>query len=126
MSGTLVIGGTSLKEKDLPSLVELDTADHSFFEEQHKLFTVLIPPKGRALGVQIAECDYYLLPFICRSKQGFPVHKHWPTSHSHNALIVSINNHEPTDSVDVVQILQSLQIKGKTSNKMFFGSTNIW
>eukprot|EP00957_Ditylum_brightwellii_P176313 13425629-Ditylum_brightwellii.AAC.1 len=54
MPVTLAIGGTSLKENDLP-LVELDTADHPFFEKQPKLFTVPIPPKGRALGVEIAE-----------------------------------------------------------------------
>eukprot|EP00957_Ditylum_brightwellii_P097689 7440558-Ditylum_brightwellii.AAC.1 len=113
--GAFAIGGTSLKEKDLP-LVELDTAGHLFFEEQPTLFTVPIHLKGQALGVKIAECDHYLLPFICRSNQGFPFHKHLPTSYRHNVWILSINSHEPTDSADAIDILQSLQIKGKTFN----------
>eukprot|EP00957_Ditylum_brightwellii_P166661 12687597-Ditylum_brightwellii.AAC.1 len=115
MTGTLAIGVTSLKDKVLP-LMELDTADHPFFEEQPKLFTIPIPPKRRALDVEIAECVYYLLPFTCESKQGFPFHKHLLTSHRHNAWILSINNHEPTNSTDAVHIIQSLQIRGKTSN----------
>eukprot|EP00957_Ditylum_brightwellii_P136460 10407024-Ditylum_brightwellii.AAC.1 len=97
----LAIGGASLKEKD-PPLVKLDAADHPFFEEQHMLFTVPVPPKGRTLCVEIAECDYYLLLFSCRSKQGFPFHKHLPKPHRNNACILSINNCEPTDSADVV------------------------
>eukprot|EP00957_Ditylum_brightwellii_P026050 1969348-Ditylum_brightwellii.AAC.1 len=65
MPGALATGVTSLKEKGL-TLVELDIAYHPFFKEQPKLVTVPIPPEGRSLVVEIAEHNYYLLPFICR------------------------------------------------------------
>eukprot|EP00957_Ditylum_brightwellii_P009068 685358-Ditylum_brightwellii.AAC.1 len=67
MPGALAIGGTPLKATDLPT-VFINTADHPFFTETPQHFQIPIPPKGRALDIEIGDCDYYILPFISKSK----------------------------------------------------------
>eukprot|EP00957_Ditylum_brightwellii_P142646 10868464-Ditylum_brightwellii.AAC.2 len=114
MPGALAIGGTLLKANDLPT-VSINTADHPFFDEPPKHFNIPLPPKGRALSIEVCECDYYLLPYINKSKATFPFHKHLPVSHRHNVWILSINNREPTYAAEVVNIFKSLQLKGKLS-----------
>eukprot|EP00957_Ditylum_brightwellii_P014247 1072903-Ditylum_brightwellii.AAC.1 len=44
-----------------------------------------------------------------------PSPKHLPVSHRHNVWILSINNREPADAADTVNIFKSLQLKGKVS-----------
>eukprot|EP00957_Ditylum_brightwellii_P025072 1897062-Ditylum_brightwellii.AAC.1 len=83
MPCVLAIGGTPLKAKHLPS-VSIDTADHLFLYEQPKHFHIPIPPKGRALVIGDGNCDYYLLPYIIKSKAGFPFQKHLLASNRHN------------------------------------------
>jgi hypothetical protein len=114
MPGALSIGGTPLKATNLPT-VSINTADHPFFTEPPRHFLIPIPPKGRALGIEIGDCDYYILPFISKSKAGFPFHKHLPVTHRHNVWILSINNSEPSDAANAIHILQTLQLKGKIS-----------
>eukprot|EP00957_Ditylum_brightwellii_P006723 510727-Ditylum_brightwellii.AAC.1 len=114
MPGALAIGGTPLKANDLSS-VSINTADCPFFVEPSKHFHIPIPPKGRALGIEVGNCDYYLLPYIIKSKSCFPFHKHLPVSHRHNVWILSINNRVPADAADTVNIFKSLQLKDKVS-----------
>eukprot|EP00957_Ditylum_brightwellii_P078776 5990065-Ditylum_brightwellii.AAC.1 len=114
MPGALAIGGTPLKSTNLPS-VSINKAYHPFFVKPPKHFHIPIPPKGTAVGIEVGNCDYYLLPYIIKSKTGFPYHKHLPVLHRHNAWILSINNREPADAADTVNIFKSLQIKGKVS-----------
>ena len=110
MPGALAIGGQPLAETDLPALT-LNTSDHPFFDEPPQLFQVPLPFKGRALGLEIGDCDYYLLPFITKSKQGFPFHKHLPASFRNNSWIVSIDNKEPYSKENAVDILKQCQLK---------------
>ena len=67
MPGALAIGGNPVTTSHLP-LLTINTSDHPYFNEPPKLFQVPLPQKGRALGLEISECDYYLLPFINKSK----------------------------------------------------------
>eukprot|EP00957_Ditylum_brightwellii_P065986 5004169-Ditylum_brightwellii.AAC.1 len=89
MPGALAIGGTPLKANDLPS-VSINTADHPLH--------IPIPAKGRALGIEVGNCEYYLLSYIIKSKAEFPSHKHLLVSHRHNIWILNINNKEPADA----------------------------
>eukprot|EP00957_Ditylum_brightwellii_P012476 943245-Ditylum_brightwellii.AAC.1 len=75
MSDALAIGDKPIAEKDLPILT-INTSDHPYFAEPPKHFQVPLPLKGRALGLDISECNCYLLPFITKSKVRFPFHKH--------------------------------------------------
>eukprot|EP00957_Ditylum_brightwellii_P123897 9444364-Ditylum_brightwellii.AAC.1 len=63
MPGALAIGGKPSATSNLPSLT-INTSEHLYFNEPPKLFQVPLPQKGRAIGLEISECDYYLLPFI--------------------------------------------------------------
>eukprot|EP00957_Ditylum_brightwellii_P059168 4490258-Ditylum_brightwellii.AAC.1 len=63
MPGVLAIGGKPVTTSNLPSLT-INTSDQPYFNEPPKLFQVPLPWKGCALGLEISECDYYLLPFI--------------------------------------------------------------
>eukprot|EP00957_Ditylum_brightwellii_P061844 4693507-Ditylum_brightwellii.AAC.2 len=58
MPGTLATGGTPLKANDLPS-VSINTADQLFFVDPTKHFHIPIPSKGRALGIEVGNCDYF-------------------------------------------------------------------
>ena len=115
MPSVLAIGGTLLKAKDLLT-VSINTADHPFFDEPPKYFNISLPPKGRALGIEVFECGYYLLPLINKNKAVFPFHKYLPVPHCHNVWILSINNREPADAADAKNTFKLLQLKGKVSN----------
>eukprot|EP00957_Ditylum_brightwellii_P004971 378559-Ditylum_brightwellii.AAC.1 len=67
MPGSLAMVGTSARTKELP-MVSIDTADYPFFDKQSKHFNIPLSPKGRALGIELSECDYYLPPYISRVK----------------------------------------------------------
>eukprot|EP00957_Ditylum_brightwellii_P159676 12153819-Ditylum_brightwellii.AAC.1 len=67
MPGTLAIGGKPLKANDMPS-VSINTTNHPFLDEPPKHFHIPISPKDRALGIEVGNCDYYLLPYIIKSK----------------------------------------------------------
>jgi hypothetical protein len=84
MPGALAIGGKPVATSNLPSLT-INTSDHPYFNEPPKLCQVPLPQKGRAFGLEISECDYYLLPFINKSKAGFPFHKHIPSDYRNNS-----------------------------------------
>eukprot|EP00957_Ditylum_brightwellii_P151182 11511601-Ditylum_brightwellii.AAC.1 len=83
MPGALAIGGKPVATSHLPPLT-IHTSDHPYFNEPPKLFHVLLPQKGCALGLEISECGYYLLPIINKSKAGFPFHKHIPSDYRIN------------------------------------------
>eukprot|EP00957_Ditylum_brightwellii_P014758 1113059-Ditylum_brightwellii.AAC.1 len=65
---------------------------------------VSLPQNGRALGLEIRKCDYYLLPSITKSKAGFPFHKHLPSDYGNNTWILSINNIEPHSAESAVHL----------------------
>eukprot|EP00957_Ditylum_brightwellii_P018350 1381522-Ditylum_brightwellii.AAC.1 len=77
MPGVLAIGGKPVAVSNLP-LLTTNTSDHPYFNEPPKHFQVPLDQKGCALGLEISECDYHLLPFINKSRAGFPFHKHIP------------------------------------------------
>eukprot|EP00957_Ditylum_brightwellii_P082594 6279941-Ditylum_brightwellii.AAC.1 len=54
MPGALSIGGTAIKVDDLP-LIEINMSDHLFFDNVPVKFTIPLPPKGRALGIEAME-----------------------------------------------------------------------
>eukprot|EP00957_Ditylum_brightwellii_P195324 14881170-Ditylum_brightwellii.AAC.1 len=83
MPGVLAFGGNSVAISNFPSLT-INTSDHPYFREPPTLFQVPLPQKGCALGLESSECDYYLLPFIKKSKAGFPFHKHIPSDYRKN------------------------------------------
>eukprot|EP00957_Ditylum_brightwellii_P209896 15363776-Ditylum_brightwellii.AAC.1 len=89
-------------------MVSIDTSDHPFFDKPPKHFNIPFPTEGRALGIEISECDYYLPLYISESKAGFSFHKYLPVSHQHNVWIISINNYEPSNATEAVNLLKSL------------------
>ena len=95
MLRALAIGGKLIATSNLLSLT-INTSDHLYFNEPPKHFQVPLPQKGHALGLEISECDYYLLPFINKSKVGFPFHKHIPSDYRNKSWILGINIIEPT------------------------------
>eukprot|EP00957_Ditylum_brightwellii_P207036 15351177-Ditylum_brightwellii.AAC.1 len=88
MPDALAIGGTPLKAKDLHS-VSINTADHPVFVESPKHSYLPIPLIGRALVVDVGNCDYYLLPYIIKKEN-------------------SINNREPVDAAGAINIFKLL------------------
>eukprot|EP00957_Ditylum_brightwellii_P206180 15347189-Ditylum_brightwellii.AAC.1 len=94
MPGALSIGGTTIKADDLP-LIEINMFNHPFFDGVSVKFTISLPPKGRALGIKVMECDYYLLPYISKSKAGCSFYQKLPGDIHNNAWILSINDVEP-------------------------------
>eukprot|EP00957_Ditylum_brightwellii_P112378 8567853-Ditylum_brightwellii.AAC.2 len=83
MPGALAIGVKLVVTSNLPSITT-NTSYHPYFSEPPKLFQVPLPQKGQDLGLEIIECDNYLLPFINNSKAGFPFHKHIPSDYRNN------------------------------------------
>eukprot|EP00957_Ditylum_brightwellii_P200839 15309227-Ditylum_brightwellii.AAC.2 len=67
MPGALAIGGKLVATSNLSSLA-INTSGHPYFNEPPKPFQVPLPQRGQALGLEISECDYYLLPFIKKAK----------------------------------------------------------
>eukprot|EP00957_Ditylum_brightwellii_P185156 14099840-Ditylum_brightwellii.AAC.1 len=63
MSSALSFGGKPVATSNLQSLT-INTSEHFYFNEPPELFQVPLSRKGHALGLEISECDYYLLPFI--------------------------------------------------------------
>eukprot|EP00957_Ditylum_brightwellii_P156437 11906237-Ditylum_brightwellii.AAC.1 len=110
MPGALFIGGKLIAEKNLPILT-INTSDHPYFVKPPKLFQVPLPLKGRPLGLEISECDYYLLTFIIKSKAGFPFHKHISSDYRNNSWILSINNIKPNSAENTISIFRPLQQK---------------
>eukprot|EP00957_Ditylum_brightwellii_P110968 8462901-Ditylum_brightwellii.AAC.1 len=95
MAGALSIGGTAVKADDLP-LGEINTSDHPFSDDVPVKFTIPLPPKGRALGIEL------------------------PGDIRNNAWILSIDNVEPHSAKNVISLLQGKQQCGKTTDIVIY------
>ena len=108
MPGALAIGGKPIADKHLPMLT-INTSEHSYFTEPPKLVQVPLILKDRSLGLEISECNYYLLPFIIKSKAGFPFHKHISSNYRNISWFLSINSIESKSAENAIFIFRSLQ-----------------
>eukprot|EP00957_Ditylum_brightwellii_P003148 239273-Ditylum_brightwellii.AAC.1 len=95
-------------------------SDHPFFDKIPVKFTIPLPPKGRALGIKVMECDYYLLPYISKSKAGFSFYQKLPGDNRNSVLILSIDDVEPHSTENVISLLQGKQQCGKATNIVIY------
>eukprot|EP00957_Ditylum_brightwellii_P113937 8685567-Ditylum_brightwellii.AAC.1 len=114
MPGVLAIGGKTIVEKDL-CILTINISDHPYFTEPPKLFQAPLLLKGRALVLEISECEYYLLPFVIKSKAGFPFHKYTSSDYRINSWVLIIDNIEPDSAEKSSPLLDSYNKRKTTS-----------
>eukprot|EP00957_Ditylum_brightwellii_P108638 8286504-Ditylum_brightwellii.AAC.1 len=108
MPGALSIGGTAVKADDLP-LIEINMSNHPFFDDVPVKLTIPLPPKGRSLGIEVMECDYYLLPYISKSKADVSFYQKLPGDTCSNSWILSINDVKPHTAENAIYLLWGKQ-----------------
>ena len=99
-------------------LTTINDIDNPLMKNPIEIVTIKLPPKGKAIGINISRCEYHNLPYISRSTPSSSYYNSVKKHLRHNVWILAIGNNDPISPEQALKDLQNNQVDKRLNEIM--------